>query len=254
MQLRRIVTSLTAVACLSASGVGIANGASRGDANYRPLPTAVTRDLAVPVAALNAVGAGDGNQAPTLVSEDRIRENGKPEVAYVVGEFCAYCAGESWSLVVALERFGTFSGLSTLTSSAADIPKNIRSISLRYAHYTSRYLTFDAVVNEDANLKPVEPVPANVKPAWAKAHHGYPFIDFGGRAVLKYSSFSASVLEGMSRVQIASELAQAARPVSQAIVGTANQLTAAICLATGNQPGKVCGSKTIATIEGSLRR
>jgi hypothetical protein len=107
---------------------------------------------------------------------------------------------------------------------------------------------------EDADLKPVEPVPSNVMPAWTVAHNGYPFIDFGGRAELTMSSFSPSLLKGLSRVQIASDLAHAGRPVAQAIDGTANQLTAAVCLATSDKPTKVCGSKTISTLQRSLRR
>ena len=40
-----------------------------------------------------------------------LSSGGKPEVLYVGTEFCPYCAAESWSLIVALSRFGQFSGL-----------------------------------------------------------------------------------------------------------------------------------------------
>jgi hypothetical protein len=255
--LRRIVTTLTAMACLSGTAAGMAGAADVTNANYQPLPAAVVRDLAVPVSTLDAVGAGkpngQPNQAPRLSTERRIREDGKPEVAYVLGEFCPYCAGESWALAVALSRFGTFIDLETLTSNSEDAPPSIQTISFRRAAYESRYLAFDPIVDEDANFKPVEHVPAKVMPAWNNAHNGLPFIDFGGRAELTTSSFSPTLLKGLSRVQIASDLAHAGRPVAQAIDGTANQLTAAICLVTGNKPGKVCRSRTVAAIQHSLR-
>src|ERR1039457_5246804 len=36
---------------------------------------------------------------------------GKPEVFYYGAEWCPLCAGERWSIVVALSRFGTFHNL-----------------------------------------------------------------------------------------------------------------------------------------------
>ena len=35
-------------------------------------------------------------------------------------EYCPYCAAERWSMIVALGRFGTFSGLQTMRSSSTD--------------------------------------------------------------------------------------------------------------------------------------
>jgi hypothetical protein len=251
----RALASLTLIAGLVVSLGGTAGAAA--DPNYQPLPVAVVHDLAVPIATLDAVGPGkpDGqaNQAPRVSSSNRISEGGKPEVAYVLGEFCPFCAGESWAVAVALSRFGTFNKLETLTSSAVDAPPSIQTISFRQSTFASRYVAFDAVVNEDTSFKKAEPVPANVRPAWDKGHDEYPFIDFGGRAELRTSSFSPDLLKGLSRTQIASDLAHSGRPVAQAIDGTANQLTAAICLATGNKPGGVCHDKTVAAIEASLR-
>jgi hypothetical protein len=252
----RALASLTLIAGLVVSLGGTAGAAA--DPNYQPLPVAVVHDLAVPIATLAAVGPGkpDGqaNQAPRVSSSNKISEGGKPEVAYVLGEFCPFCAGESWAVAVALSRFGTFNNLETLTSSAVDTPPSIQTISFRHATFASRYVVFDAIVNEDTRFKKVEPVPANVRPAWNKGHDEYPFIDFGGRAELTTSSFSPTLLKGVSRMQIATDLAHPGRPVAQAIDGTANQLTAAICLATDNAPRKVCGSKAITAIQGSLKR
>jgi hypothetical protein len=75
---------------------------------------------------LNAVWSGNSSSTtitslafdftPTPVSGPPLTENGKPEVLYVATEFCPYCVAENWALIVALSRFGSFSGLSTSRS------------------------------------------------------------------------------------------------------------------------------------------
>ena len=60
-------------------------------------------------------------------------------------EYCPYCAAERWSMIVALSRFGTFSGLSTVHSSTTDTPSNISTFTFHGSSYTSKYLTFTPV-------------------------------------------------------------------------------------------------------------
>jgi Domain of unknown function (DUF929) len=132
----------------------------------------------VSAATLRSIGPGarhgERNLAPRLAKAGRLVEKGKPEVAYIIGEFCPYCAGESWSVAVALSRFGTFRGLTTLVSSATDDPASIQTISFRYSHFHSRYLAYDPIVNEDVHLRLVDPVPANVNRAWNR--YGPPWV------------------------------------------------------------------------------
>ena len=63
-----------------------------------------------------------------------------------------------------------------------------------------------------------------------------PFLDIANRYVVTGSSFSPQVLQGLSRSQIAAELAEPSSAVAQAIDGAANAITAAITAVTGNQP------------------
>ena len=51
------------------------------------------------------------------VNGTALTSNGKPEVLFLGGEYCPYCAAERWSMVNALSRFGTFTGLTTTHSS-----------------------------------------------------------------------------------------------------------------------------------------
>ena len=82
---------------------------------------------------------------------------------------------------------------------------------------------------------------------------GFPFLDVAGRFVLYQTSYTPAILQGMSWQQIVSDLSDPQNQVTQAIVGNANFLTAATCVATGNQPGSVCSSNTIQGIEKTLQ-
>ncbi len=68
-----------------------------------------------------------------------------PEILYMGGEFCPYCAAERWSIIVALSRFGTFSGLGNMSSYANDVYPNTPTFTFLKANYTSKYLVFKHV-------------------------------------------------------------------------------------------------------------
>jgi len=213
----------------------------------------------VKVATFAAVGAGGrhaGNIAPKLIRDTKLSHHGKPELAFVLGEFCPYCATDSWNLAVALSRFGTFQNLTTLSSSPTDYAGSIRTVSFRYSHFHSRYLAFAPIVNEDVNRKQVQRVPRKIRKAWKRLEHGefaYPFIDFGGRADLTVSSFDPAKLKNLSRARIAADLSNPRRTIAKAIDGSANQMTAAICVMTHEKPSRICNSTTITKIRHSMR-
>jgi hypothetical protein len=253
-----------AVASARASnGVSHATAAT-ADPNYAPLAPKVAREIrSVSSATFTSVGSGrrrtGRNVPPSLTKAAKLTSHGKPELAYILAEFCPFCAGESWSVAVALSRFGTFHCLTTLVSRTQYEPASMRSIqtiSFRYSHFRSRYLTYVPIVNEDVNMKPVQSVPPKVLRAWTRYDDdalAYPFIDFGGEAVITGSSFAPSLLAKLTRKQIAADLDRPTWRIAKAIDGTANQMTAAICLMTNQKPRKVCDSKTISTIRHSLR-
>lgn len=144
--------------------------------------------------------------------------------------------------------------MTTLASSAKDDPPSIQTVSFRYSHFRSRYLAYDPIVNGDANGKLVQPVPKKVGRAWARySPLGYPFSDFGGKAILNNASFAPRVLAKLTRKQIAADLSRPKWRVAKAIDGSANQLTAAICIMTNEKPRRVCDTKTISTVRHSFR-
>jgi hypothetical protein len=185
---------------------------------------------------------------------------GKTEVIYVGGEFCPYCAGERWSMIMALSRFGTFTGLKEMSSSSTDTDPSTSTFTFVDSTYTSQTVDFMPVEEEDQNQNPLQTPSASVEQIFttydqqpysdsAAGEPGFPFLDIGGDYVLYQTGFDPAMLQGLSWKQIATDLGNLKSPVTLAIVGNANFLSAAICLADSNQPSSVCASSTIQGIE-----
>ena len=71
-----------------------------------------------------------------------------------------------------------------------------------------------------------------------------PFVDVDNRLIVSGAGvgFSPGLLQGASMGQIASNLSVPSNPVTQAVLGEANTLSAAICAADGELPSTVCRS------------
>ena len=100
----------------SSSGASASNGPTGA-----ALTSLVNQTTSVPASVLDQVGAG-GSQVTakpiTLNGGTPLTSGGKPEVLYMGAEYCPFCAAERWSMIVALSRFGTFSGLATTHSAS----------------------------------------------------------------------------------------------------------------------------------------
>ena len=189
---------------------------------------------------------------------------GKTEVVYVGAEYCPYCAAERWSLIMALSRFGTFSGLKEMSSSSTDTDPSTSTFTFVGSSYTSQWVDFMPTEEQDQNQNALQTPSAAVQQIFttydqqpynssSAGNPGYPFLDIGGSSVLYETSFDPAILQGLSWKQIATDLADTSSPVTRAIVGNANFLASAICIADGNQPSSVCSSTTIKGIETLLK-
>jgi hypothetical protein len=241
----------------AASHLSKGGSAATGDPGTSALAPNVAEALAVPSATLDAVGSPASVTLPDRVTGTSVLRgsDGKAVITYVGAEYCPYCAAERWALAVALSRFGTFSNLSGTHSSSSDVYPDTQTLSFYGSTYSSSYLTFQPV--EEATNQLVDgtyqtlqtPTAAESKLLASYDPQGsIPFIDIGNTYVVTGASFSPQVLAGLSRSQIASELGDPSTAVAQAIDGAANDITAAICSVTGNQPSSVRDSPTIQAI------
>jgi hypothetical protein len=76
-----------------------------------------------------------------------------------------------------------------------------------------------------------------------------PFVYFAGKFLLIGGTYQPDVLQGKSWNQIAQALADPSSPRAQAILGSGNQITAAFCGATGQQPTSVCDAPAVQSLE-----
>jgi len=247
----------------SSSGASASNGPTGA-----ALTSLVNQTTSVPASVLDQVGGG-GSQVTakpiTLNGGTPLTSGGKPEVLYMGAEYCPFCAAERWSMIVALSRFGTFSGLATTHSASkngsgqAEVYPNTSTWTFANAKYTSNYLTFTPVEMQTnipdpstggyTNLQtPTSEQQAlmnkwNAPPYVPSGYQGsIPFIDFGNKYMISGASYNPQVLAGKTWEQISAALHDPSSQIAQAINGTANYITATICKLTGNQPATACTS------------
>jgi hypothetical protein len=215
--------------------------------------SAVAKDVTtVSDATLAKVGVGNILALPTPVTGlPPLTSGGKPELLYIGAEFCPYCAVERWSLAIALSKFGTLSNLGEVRSGAND--GNFASLDFNGSSYTSKYLTFTPIENEDRNGKSLEPVSAAQKALWTqldKGAPGFPFISFGNKlAFTTAAPLDPTVLGTLTQAQVAAQLNDPTSKVAQTVNGGANVDIAAICEMTGNRPSSVCSAPLVSTLQ-----
>jgi hypothetical protein len=209
----------------------------------------------LPAAELDSIGQGSAQNLIKPVSGTPLTgPAGLPLVFYFGAEYCPYCAAERWPMIVALSRFGTFSGLKTTTSSSSDIYPNTPTFTFHGATFTSRYLDFQAIETSDRNQSRLETPTASQQALVSKydTSASIPFVDMGNRFAFAGAMYLPDVLGGMSWQAIADSLAQPDSPQARAVLGSANLITAALCLVTADQPSSVCTSRSIQAIEKKL--
>jgi Domain of unknown function (DUF929) len=231
-------------------------------------PQVLAAVTSVPESVLDQVGMGKVDSLPKRLSgEPALTADGKPLVVYVGAEYCPFCAAQRWGMVVALSRFGSFSNLSTTHSSSSDTYPNTATLSFHGATYTSDYLAFQGVEKQSnvrqgntyATLDSLTPQQTqllqkyNAPPYVPSDSAGaIPFIDFGNQYLSSGAAISPGLLAGQSGSDIAAALSDPSSPIGQAIGGSANAFTAAICALTGNQPAQVCTGTAVTAYAGKL--
>ena len=258
-----VVIVVAVVLVTTNKGNNTAGGASNGPTGAA-LTSVVNDTTGVPASALTTVaGGGTSSVSGSLkgITGSALTSNGKPEIFYDGAEYCPYCAAERWGLVVALSRFGTFSGLKTVHSSTIDTPANIPTWTFHGSTYTSQYLTFTPVeetsnvpLSNGSGYQPLQ-TPTKDQVALIQKYDSsgsIPFIDFGGKYVQvgDLPMLGPANLSG-NWAKIAADLKNPSSANAKAVLAAANWTTAAICKLTNNQPASAC-TPTIQKLESQL--
>ena len=257
-----VVVIVVVFVVVKASKSPASSSGSATSATGVALPASVIKDATtVPAATLNAVGAGKAYaKSVSAVSAPALTSGGKPSVLYIGAEYCPYCATERWAMVAALSRFGTFSGLRGIKSSATDAYPNTPTLTFYKSSYNSKYLTFSTVeeqtVSKATLQNPTSEQQALITkydspPYVAAADTGaIPFIDFGGKYLVHGAQYDPQLLQGKTWAQVAAALKDQTSAIAEGTDGAANMITAAICKITNNQPSNVCTSPAVTGLGG----
>jgi hypothetical protein len=251
---------------------GGSGGGSSDQAGALPSGSAATAVVdqvtSVPGATLDAVGKGDSPVLPSVITgQTALTDGGKPLVIYVGAEYCPFCAAQRWPVVVALSRFGTFTGLSLTRSASDDTFPDTPTLSFHGSAYTSQYLAFQGVetttnVRKNGSYEPLDKLTAeqqqivqkyNAPPYVPSDSAGsIPFIDFANRAVQAGASYSPQLLQGNTHEQVAGAIRDPQSQIGRAVDGNANAMTALLCRLTGAQPADVCSSPAVTAFQGEF--
>jgi Domain of unknown function (DUF929) len=235
-------------------------------------PSSVVTALAqVPGATSAAVGVTSPTSpitSPTATGNAPVWESStpasgpRPVVFFYGAEFAPYAAAERWPLIVALSRFGTFGELGLMQSSSSIAFSDTPTFTFWHAKYSSVWVDLQTV-ERYSSLNPTGggyttlQTPTSRQSASVAVYDTsattFPLLDIANHYVLVGSSFSPTVLDGLSQSQIADDLAYPSSPVTQAIVASANEITAAICSVTGERPAAVCNGRGVAAADAKMK-
>jgi hypothetical protein len=241
---------------------------------FNPAPSSLVNTLAsVPATVYDAVGVGSpsapvtplrpttgGGDAPLWVATSNGRTP-EPVVFFYGAEFAPYAAAERWPLVLALSRFGTFHQLGLMQSSGTSAFANLSTFTFYDHSYSSKYVILKSVERYSSlnptgarylSLQmPTEPESAAVA-RYGSGATNFPLLDVANHYVLGGASFTPDVLVGLSQDQIAGDLTSALSPLTQAVVASANEISASICAVDGQSPANVCQSRGVEAADDAL--
>jgi len=259
--------------------IKVAGGGTTGSGStaFQPTdPTTLSELTTIPASVFNTVGvtspvaqvtAPQAVKGQPLLTAASTSGKKSPEVLYIGAEYCPFCAAERWSTIIALSRFGTWSGLGNMSSSnvSPEVFLNTPTFTFARATLTSKYVAFRGVEEFKNYVDPAtnyyaafqKPTaqetalivkydgPKYIKGLTSSQKESIPFITFANQFLVAGASYSPTTLSGSTRADIAAALSNATSPVTQALIASANYQTAAICSFTHQQPGSVCLSSGV---------
>lgn len=185
-------------------------------------------------------------------------DHGKPVVLFVGAQFCPHCAAERWALVLALGRFGRWSGLGKMRSTQGEMGfPGLATYDLLHATYRSTAVAVQMREIADFAGRPLQALtPRQSKAVDAyNPRGGIPFVLIGGRYAQVGAGFSPAVIQGLSFARIhALVYTQPTSTVSRAVTKEANIISALICstLAANTSKTAACRLAAVRTLLAKL--
>jgi len=253
-----VVALIAVVVVLKVTGGSTTKSGSSDPGTFALTPSMISKVEDVPVSALVAAA----KSAPAEVSPAQalpstavaISSDGKPEILYMGAEYCPFCAAERWALVMALSKFGTFTGLRGTTSSAIDTNPSTPTFSFYGSTYKSPYISFVPVELEtntySASLGgyPTLQTPTSSQNAlmakWDVAPYttedgSIPFVYLNGKYLITGAQYVATAISGKSFEDAVPYMTSGTNPTSREAEAAAGYLIGEILAITHDQPASV---------------
>lgn len=194
------------------------------------------------------------------ISGPRPNEGNKVGLLYIGADFCPYCAGQRWALVLTLLRFGKLGGLEYMASSPTDVYPNTPTLSFQHSTYESKYLAFFPVETADRAGRVLQHPDKEQRdifnkfdaPPYIPNYGSIPFVYVDGQYLLSRPLVLPGQLSGMNWEQAAAAFANPASTLFQSVMPQINALTAAICRLDGGDPDDVCSAPGVTAANGAL--
>jgi hypothetical protein len=255
-----IIVVIAVVVVLKVSGGG---GTPKGSdpGTFALTSSMISQVEDVPVSALVAAeksAAGSAQPAQKLpAGTELLMKDGKPEILYMGAEYCPFCAAERWSLVMALSKFGTFTGLRGTTSSATDTNPSTPTFSFYGSTYTSKYISFVPVemeTNTEATLQTPTAEQNALISKWDVAPYttetgSIPFVYLGGKYLITGAQYDAAAISGKSFQSAVPYMTSGTNATSRGAEAAAAYLVGEILALTHDQPASVA-SQVPASLKG----
>lgn len=248
-----VVVAVAAIIIFAVVRAGNSGGAGEGIG--QPVPQDVMTALqTVPDSVFNDVGTA-GAVPPVSVPPTDPVNAASPVVMYIGAEYCPFCASQRWPLVVALERFGDFSGLKLSASASDDVYPDTPTVSFHGSSYTSEYLSLQTVETAGRTrlgnqYNPLETMNSTQNALFRK-YNAPPYVDSQSAGAIPFlligqtyqwvgSTVAMQNFNGQTWQLISQKVSNPQDPLGKAIVANANMITAAICKLNGGRPDTVC--------------
>jgi Domain of unknown function (DUF929) len=172
--------------------------------------------------------------------------NGKPLVVYIGADYCPFCAIQRWPLIMALMRFGNFSGLKYMAASLSE--GDYPTFTFHGTAYHSQYLVFQGFEQQSRQQGvSLDTVPSNYTGVFGQYGSSYPFIDFGNKYIVSGAMIPPEGMGNDDWTDVFNGI-KTNSSLGIQIKESTNVITALICKLTSNVPNSVCSQPQISEL------
>ncbi|MCI4320022.1 MAG: DUF929 domain-containing protein [Thermoplasmata archaeon] len=209
---------------------------------------------------LASVAAGCPSLTPNVSAEPSNWEKannpawtsgGSPVFFFYGSIACPYCSASSWSMYLALQKFGSLSGYSFGYSSPTDqAGPNTPEIILAGTSYQSQYIAMDVAEATDPTTITYPTISNCVEQAYVSTYSaGIPFNVVNGIYIHTGTMVQPSALHGMTTSQVLGQISNQSGPAWDAVSGPSYVLEAFMVKACGcSPPSGVATDPNVTTI------